>query len=185
MRIIVFSIACFYFFGINTLSAQGNEGVNWMTWEEVEKANQIEKRKILVDLYTDWCGWCKKMDAKTLSQPHIAQYINENYYAIKFNAQHKNDIILNGKTYTYIKNGRNSFNELAVEISKGKLSFPTVVFMDSDFSVIQPIPGFQGQKKFEKLMTYFAGDFHKSTPWREYARSYKSQHLVPANTSGR
>jgi len=42
--------------------------VNWMTFEEAEIKYQEEKRKIFVDVYTDWCGWCKKMDANTFNE---------------------------------------------------------------------------------------------------------------------
>ena len=172
---------------VNGLSAQEEkQEINWMTWEEVELANNIEKRKIFVDLYTDWCTWCKKMEKKTLSKPHIISYLNDHYYAVKFNAQYKDDITINGKTYTYISNGKNSYNELAVEITKGKLSFPTIIFMDSNYDVIQPLRGFIDAKKLEKMMAYFYDDYHLSTPWREFSKTYQSKHqdkpqcLIPA-----
>lgn len=167
---------------LSGVSAQ--DGIRWMTWDEVVVASKAEERKIFVDLYTEWCSWCKKMDAKTLSKPHIVDFINNNYYAVKFDAQHKEDIELNGRTYSFVRNGRNSFNELAIELTKGKLSFPTIVFLDPSMDVIQPIPGFQDANNFEKIMTYFAGDFHISTPWREYSRSYNSQYILPASTGG-
>lgn len=160
------------------------EEINWMTWEEVEEASKKEQRKIFVDLYTQWCSWCKKMDSKTLSRQEIVEYLNDNYYSIKFDAQHKDDIVLNGRKYSYISNGRNSYNELAIELTKGKLSFPTIVFLESNMEVIQPIPGFQGPKNFEKIMTYFAGDFHKSTPWRDYSKNYEQQFVLPAGVGG-
>ncbi len=172
-------VALFTFSGVVAQSE-----INWMTWEEVASASKVEERKIFVDLYTEWCSWCKKMDAQTLARPDIASYINENYYPIKFDAQHKDDILIDGRTYKYISNGRNSYNELAIELTKGKLSFPTIVFLEADMEVIQPIPGFQGPKNFEKIMTYFAGDFHKTMPWHEYSRTYEGQSVLPASLRG-
>jgi thioredoxin-related protein len=179
--IVVFLLAS----SISLLVGQDDKIINWMTWEEVQLASKKEQKKIFVDLYTDWCGWCKKMDAKTLSKNHIIQYLNEHYYSIKFDAQNKNDITFKDKVYKYVSSGRNSYNELAIELTKGKLSFPTVVFLDEALDVIQPIPGFLDAEKFEKIMTYFAGDYHMTTPWREYERTFNSQYYVPASVGGK
>ena len=52
------------------------------------------------------------------------------------------------------------------------MSYPTVVFIDGDLNVLQPIPGFQDPKTFEVIMTFFAGDHFKDTPWKEYKDNY-------------
>lgn len=161
-----------------------NEEVRWMTWEEVEAASKVEQRKVFVYMHTTWCSWCKKMEGKTLSEPNIVAYLNENYYNVNFDAQHREDITFKGKVYQLVRAGRHNFNELAIEITMGKMSFPSIVFMDENLNVIQPIPAYQGPQKFEKLMTYFAGDFHKTTPWREYEHSYNSRYYVPASMRG-
>lgn len=154
----------------STTSAQNK--VKWITWEQAIAANEKEQKKIMVDIYTDWCGWCKKMDKATFQKDHIARYINKNYYSIKFDAETKRDITFNGKTYKFIKNGRKGYHELAAAITQGQLSYPTVVFLDEQLAVIQPIPGFQDDKMFELIMTYFSGDHYKDTPWATYTRTY-------------
>lgn len=157
-----------------TTSVDAQRKIQWRTWEEVEKLNKVEKRKIFVDVYTEWCGWCKKMDKATFQQDHIAKFINENYYAVKFDAEYKADINFNDQVYKFVKTGRKGYNELAAEITRGKLSYPTIVFLDEDQKVIQPIPGFQSPEMFEMIMTYFAEDHFKSTPWKRYTTTYKS-----------
>jgi thioredoxin-related protein len=146
--------------------------INWLTWEEVQEKSKIEKRKVFVDVYTKWCGWCKKMDKATFQQEHIAEYINANYYAVKFDAEYKNDIDFNGKSYKFVKSGRRGAHELAIEITRGNLRYPTVVFLDENFGVLQPIPGFQNGSNFEMIMTYFAEDHFKSTPWKTYTINF-------------
>ncbi len=146
--------------------------VNWITFEEAETKFQTEKRKIFVDVYTDWCGWCKKMDASTFQEDLIGEYLNDHYYSIKFNAEQKEDITFNGRTYKYVKYGKRGYHELALEILKGKLSYPSIVFMDEELTVIQPIEGYKGPERFKKIMTYFARDLHKSVPWKSYLQSY-------------
>ncbi len=147
--------------------------INWLTWEQAIEKSQKQKKKILIDVYTDWCGWCKRMDAATFQQPHIAKYVNENYYAIKFDAEQKEEITFNGKTYKFVKNGRRGYNELAAEITRGRLSFPTIVFMDENLNVIQPVPGYKDPDQFEQIITYFARNEHLKTPWDKYQKSYQ------------
>lgn len=163
-----------------SLSAQGK--VNWLTWEEALEKNQKEKRKIVVDIYTNWCGWCKKMEKTTFSTPHIADYINKNYYPIKFNAEQKEDIIFNNKLYKYVGNfGRRGHHELAREIMRGKMSYPTVVFIDENLNIIQPIPGFQNAENFEMIMTYFAENFYKAVPWKKFVEIYRAGGIKSKN----
>jgi len=150
-----------------------SETIQWLTWEQAMQKSNVEKKKFIVDVYTDWCGWCKRMDAATFRQPEIAKYVNENYYAIKFNAEYKEDIVFNGKTYKYVANGRRGYHELAAELLQGRLSYPTVVFLDETQKVIQPIPGYKDPTQFEQIITYFGRNEHLKTPWEAYQKTYQ------------
>jgi thioredoxin-related protein len=162
---VIFLLSMFLFVGISYAQTT----VNWLTWEEALERSQIEKRKFFVDVYTDWCGWCKKMDKATFQKPEIAEYLNQNYYSIKFNAEQKGEINLNDKLYKFVKSGKNGYHELAVEITYGKLSYPTIVFLDENAKVIQPISGYKDAKMFKMIMSYFAEDHFKTTPWKKFA----------------
>ena len=157
-----------------SLTAIGQAKVNWVTWEEAVILLQNEPRKVVVDVYTDWCGWCKKMDKATFQNEEVATYMNEKFYAVKFNAEQKDDIHIKEKVYKFVKSGRNGYHELAAEITFGKLSYPTVVFLNEELDVIQPIAGFKDAEMFEMIMTYFGGDHHKTTPWKKYSTSYSN-----------
>ncbi len=169
-----------------SLSAHAQE-IEWLTWEEALAQNQQEKKKILVDIYTTWCGWCKKMDSRTFQKKHIAEFVTDNYYAVRFDAEYKDDIIYNNKIYSYVAGfGKKGYHELAAEIMNGRMSYPTTVFIDENLDVIQPIPGFQDARTFEMIMKYFAGNHYQSTPWVKYEQSYKAdehsiRHLTPAS----
>lgn len=147
--------------------------VDWMTWEEAMEKSKTEKRKIFVDVYTDWCGWCKRMDANTFQKPQIARYLNKHYYAVKFNAEYKGDIVFKGKTYKFVNNSMKGYHELAAEITRGRLSYPTVVFLDENLDLLQAIPGYREEMEFEQIITYFGRDEHKKTPWETYQKNYK------------
>ncbi len=147
-----------------------NAQVNWISWEEAQVKNQSEPRKFIVDVYTQWCGWCKKMDKATFENPSVAEYLNTNYYPIKFNAEQRSDIKIQDKTYQYVGNQGSGYHQLAAKITFGRLSYPTVVFLDEDMKVIQPLPGFQEAPELQKMMKYFAEDHHKTTPWTKYIK---------------
>lgn len=148
--------------------------VNWMTLEQALEKSKTEKRKIFVDVYTDWCGWCKRMDSTTFVNPAVAKYLNENYYPVKFNAEQQQDITFNGKVYKFKKSGMRGHHELAAEWLNNRLSFPTTVFLDENQQLIQPIPGYQDATKMEAIANYFGGNNHKKTPWEAYERSFIS-----------
>ena len=88
-----------------------SQQINWVSIEEAEKMNKEKPKKIMVDVYTDWCGWCKKMDKDTFSNPVIAEIINEHYYAVKLNAEGKDEIIFNGTTYKFIAQGSRGYHD--------------------------------------------------------------------------
>src|SRR5687767_5013590 len=88
--------------------------INWLTLEEAAAKTQQEPRKIFIDVYTDWCGWCRKMDQSTFSDPGIADYVNKNFYAVKLDAESKKPITINGKTYKYNPNYRS--HEVAIAL---------------------------------------------------------------------
>ena len=72
---------------VNKPKAKAEGAVNWVSFEEAEALMAKEPRKIMVDVYTKWCGPCKRMNSQTFGNPTLAKYINENYYAVKFDAE--------------------------------------------------------------------------------------------------
>lgn len=166
-----FLIIVFLFLGLGQLSAQQ---INWVTWEEAVELNKNEPRKLFVDVYTEWCTYCKKLDGSTLSDPMIVDYINDNYYAIKFDAEHKSDITVNGHTYKYIASSKRGYHELAKEILNGQMSYPTLVFLDEGITSLQAIKGFQDVRTLIQILHFFGGDHHKSTPWIQFTKSFNS-----------
>lgn len=149
--------------------------VKWMSLEDALEKSKTDKRKIFVDVYTDWCGWCKRMDSTTFMNPAVVQYLNDNYYPVKFNAEQQKEILYKDKTYQFKKNGASGHHELAAEWLNNRLTYPTVVFLDENQGVIQPLPGFQDAAKMEAVLNYFGTDSHKKTPWESYLKNYKQE----------
>ena len=159
--------------GVGFVSAQ--EKINWISFEEAVSKQQDVHKKMFIDVYTDWCGWCKKMDKTTFKNPIIVEYINQNYLPVKFDAEQKSPIEFRGKEYNFVRNGRRGYHELAAIITKGQLSYPTYVFLDENMNVIQPVPGYQDEVTLEYILNYFGEDFYKSVPWKQFTKDYKPQ----------
>ncbi|MEQ1744440.1 MAG: DUF255 domain-containing protein [Saprospiraceae bacterium] len=153
--------------------------VQWLTIEEAIERSKTEKRKIFIDVYTDWCGWCKRMDQSTFVDPAVAKYLNDNYYPVKFDAEQVEDVVFANKTYSFRKNGSRGYHELAAEWLNNRLSFPTVVFLDETMGTIQPIPGYLDAPKLETILNYFGTDSHKTTPWETYERKFTNNQNAP------
>jgi thioredoxin-related protein len=151
----------------------GQNKIKWLTWQEAIEKSKKEKKKIFIDVYTDWCGWCKKLDKTTFAEENIAKYINTNYYPVKFNAEYESAIVLKGVEYKFVNtNGNRGYHELAAQLLQGMMSYPTLVFMDEDFNLIQAIPGFQDTQTFEMIATYFGSNSHRTTPWNKYMQNF-------------
>jgi thioredoxin-related protein len=147
---------------------KNEEKIQWMTIEEAYAKSKQQPRKILVDIYTDWCGWCKVMDKQTFTNKQVASYINENFYAVKFNAEQRNAVKLDGEQFDFLMRGGKGVHELALRLTNNQLSYPTVVFIDERLQVIQPVPGFMKAKDFHEIITYFGGEYYKKVPFEEY-----------------
>ena len=113
MQVLKYLFVSVILIGVSSFRPIENEKVNWLTFEEAIALHEKEPKKLLIDLYTDWCGWCKVMDRNTYSQADIASYINENFYPVKFNAEQKEPVEFRGHTFEFVAQGRRGVHELA------------------------------------------------------------------------
>ncbi len=131
-------------------------------FEDALKKASGENKRIIVDVYTDWCGWCKKMDADAYSNKEIISIIEDNFVLVKLNAESSQKINYNGKQYT----------EEELSYYFDVFSFPTTVFLEPDGTLItfsydkypmKNVPGFVKADDFKKLLVYIRDGKYKDT----------------------
>lgn len=119
------------------------EGLKWYDFENAMAINEKANKKVLVDVYTSWCGWCKVMDKKTFTDPEVVKYLNDNFILVKFNAEIKEPIEYKGQTYEFKQMGRRGANALAIQLLNGRLAYPSLVYLDSQFDKLKVSPGYK------------------------------------------
>ena len=165
--------------GLISMSVQAQK-INWMSFNEALEAQKESPKKIMVDAYTIWCGPCKMLDKNTFQNADVANYINKNYYAVKFNAEGNEKVIYKDRefgnpNYQPEKSGRNSQHELAMAMRIG--AYPTIIFMNETGDVIAPIPGYKTPQQLEVYLKLFYTDSYlkidSKEKFQEYVNSLK------------
>lgn len=162
---------------IISVSAQ----VKWMTFEQALIAQKQNPKKIFMNFYADWCSPCKVMDKETYGNDIIAAHINENYYAVKFNAEDKNNIAFAGRTFSnpQYRSGKkkNSIHELTKYMNVNTV--PSIVFLDENANPITILQGALTAKELEPYIPFIANDEYKKLvtreQWESYQKKFKSK----------
>ncbi|MBO3115733.1 thioredoxin fold domain-containing protein [Winogradskyella sp. DF17] len=156
--------------------------INWLTIEEAIALQKNEPRKIIMDVYTNWCGPCKLLDKNTFHNPDVVDYINKNYYAVKFNGEGNSNVTYKENTFANPNydpakaNRRNSAHEFTRYLRVS--AYPTMVFFDEEANFIAPISGYLKPQQIELYLKLFKSDKYKEMTsqeqFNEYYKSFKA-----------
>ncbi len=160
IAIVAFSIAVHDFTYAQTAE------IKWMTLSEAEAAMKKKPKKMFVDIYTDWCGWCKRLDATTYKDASVIEYINKNFYAVKLNAEQKDAITYNGKQYTYDASSRR--NTVADEFMGNSGGYPTLTYLDENKKVIAINPGYVDAVAFLNYLKFYGDNYYLNMDYTKY-----------------
>lgn len=174
MKKIVFVMVLAVSMSLTSMAQQ----INWLTFEEALALQKENPKKIMMDVYTNWCGPCKMLDRNTFQNPDVANYVNENYYAVKFNAE--GDEVINYKDNTFdnkaykpeMASRRNSVHSLTLALQVG--AYPSIVFFDENGEMIFPLKGYQTPQQLELYLKMFGNDTHKEMNTQEDFNAYYS-----------
>lgn len=114
--------------------------VNWITFEQLEDSLNIKPKKVFINFYADWCSYCKKMDQSTFTNQEVIALLNIKYYAVKMDAETKNNIVFDGKIYVNkeIGKSRKPIHQIALLLASRKnkaFSLPATIILNKDFKL--------------------------------------------------
>jgi thioredoxin-related protein len=152
---------------VGSISARAGDKtkLKWRSFDSGLAEAKKTSKKIMLDIYTDWCGWCKRLDKDTYSNEKVVEYLNRRYVAIKLNAESNTKVSFGDSTYT----------ETGLARSFGVGGYPTIMFFDSDAKPINRIPGYVNAEKFLPIIKFIGDDHYKSMTWQEYEQKDSSK----------
>lgn len=149
--------------------------IHWMSFDDAVKLNEKHPKKIFIDVFTEWCGWCKKMDGDTYKDPSIISYINKNFYAVRLDAETADTFhFKDHKFYNTKPHTRGYVNELASSLLDGKLGYPTTIYMDENFGRLTYVQSYISATDLMPILKYFAENKYLTMKFDDYKKSIGS-----------
>ncbi len=167
---LAFTICIFSF-----LATAQNKTIDWSDIDTLNTVmnNDGNQKHFFIDVYTDWCGWCKRMDATTFSDPEVVELMNKYFIPVKFDAEQKESILFSGKEFKFVENGRRGYNELAAALMQNKMSYPTVVLLNESAQMIQPLPGYRSAEDLKPILIFIGTGIYKEKSYDEFLKTYE------------
>ena len=133
----------------------------WLTWNEGLRRASASRRPVLVDVYTDWCGWCKRMERDVYSRSDVREYLSRKFVTVKLNAESPASGKYEGRTLTS--------RDIAARFRVS--GYPTTVFLRPGGDHLVNVPGYVDGDRF-LLLLHYIGDGHldRGVPFEEFAK---------------
>lgn len=162
---------------------KAQEKINWLSLNEALELQKENPKKIMIDIYTNWCGPCKMLDKHTFQNNDVATYVNEHYYAVKFNGEGNETINYKGNEFKnpyYNKSKANSRNSSHAFADFMRIqAYPTIAFLSEEGNFIIPLKGYYKPQQLEFYLKLLAEDLHtKLTTQKEfddYQKAFKPE----------
>ena len=159
-----------------SIQSYTQDKINWMSFEEAIALNEETPKHFFIDVYTDWCGWCKKMDASTFIDPVIVDLMNKHFYAVKLDAEQKDTIMFRGQAFVNPNpDGRRSSHQMAQALLKGKMSYPSFVFLNNKTEWLTVVAGYRKSPDMEQVLTYFGKGIYENKTWEQFMATFVSK----------
>lgn len=150
----------------------------WYTLKEALELQKKQPRKILIDIYTDWCGWCKKMDAETFTNPVVVNFLNAHFYPVKFNAEGFDSVTFANHTFINENKGQRSTHQFAQALFQAQNlqpAYPSIAYLDENLQLIRVWSGYWTAPQIELWLNYVVDEKYKPLPLEEYQKTFVSK----------
>lgn len=160
--------------------AQNKESVSvqWTPITEAAQTNIEENEKLFfVDFSTSWCGWCKKMDRETFSDPVVASILNKFYIPIHFDAEGNDEFTWLGTDYLpgKVVNGRPGTHSFTRATLGTRIGYPSFAIFSPDMRLIQMFEGYRNSGEFSMILWYICSMDYTRYTWEQYQDIFDTQ----------
>jgi thioredoxin-related protein len=120
----ILGIACAF---LASASLVGADEVEWSaSLPEALKLAEAHDKIVMADFYTEWCGWCKKLDTEVYTDSRVTRIARDHFVAVKIDGDKHEQLV-----HKYEVRG-----------------YPTIVFLEPDGQELKRIRGFEPAKLF-------------------------------------
>ena len=172
MKMKIILIVCMVILTSAKVNLTNRDKLDWMEMNELSAQLKTESKPVLIDLYTNWCYWCKVMDKKTYTNAKVIAYISDHFYPVKLNAESKEMVQWKEKEYNY--NNAYKINDFALYATSGQLGFPATIIIPNTHSELISIPGFLEPKEIEPILKFFGEGAYKTQNYTTFKSTFKS-----------
>ena len=160
----VYALVTFSLFAV--IAQSDISSPRWLGWEEGVREVQVSGKYMLVDVYTDWCGWCKKMDRAVYTHARVQELLAARFVTVKLNAESE----------TVITNGTNRYTEQECAKLLNVQSYPTILVFDSNFHLVVRLSGYRETDEFVRFLNYIDDKQYKRYSFDQYLEQVPSKY---------
>lgn len=148
----------------NGNSNNSNDKSSGKSFEEILKLAQKDKKKVVIQVYADWCSWCKKMEKETYPSDEVQKELKRNYYLYRLNGESSETIEYDGRKWT------------KAELTKafGIRGFPSTIFLNYNSKPITVLPGYVDAKTFASILKFIGDDLYTKMTFEEFMKGKKN-----------
>lgn len=154
------------------VNSTGHDKLDWLKMDGLTEKMKSNPRPAIIDIYTNWCYWCKVMDKKTYHNTKVISYINDHFYPVKLDAETRQIVEWQNKRYNF--NDNYKINDFAFYASSGDIGFPTTVIIPDENSAPISFQGFLEPKEIEPILKYFGEGAYKTKTYTVYKSTFKA-----------
>ncbi|MBK8342173.1 MAG: DUF255 domain-containing protein [Bacteroidetes bacterium] len=165
----------------DTITWMNLADVNKIVEKNIKKNKVKEDKLIIVDFYTDWCGWCKRLDSETYKDPEVAALMNKYFYPVNFDAEQQDSVAFAGLNYKFKASGSRGTNEFALTMASrpgGRIGYPTITIISAMGEKIAVEAGFKNAAKMKVFLTYYGEGHYKTKDYATFEKEYNQKQLT-------